>query len=165
MWFRNQHTPIESKAARRSAATRRRSPKFGPRTVEGLEDRSLMSHVVHPVVAHGVHALASRTRHASCKPISSPMVAVPAAATDPNLVNPWGLAASPTSPWWVNDNGTGLSTLYNGTGAKQALVVTVPPPTGSPAGTTATPTGMVFNGNTSEFLVGPNAPALFHLRH
>ena len=44
--------------------------------------------------------------------------AVPAAVTDPNLVNPWGLAAGPTSPWWVNDNGTGLSTLYNGSGDK-----------------------------------------------
>ena len=151
MWFRNQRTQIESKAARSSKATRRRSPKFGPRTVEGLEDRSLMSHVVHPVMAHDVHALAThQTRFVQTNLVSDG--AVPAAVTDPKLVNPWGLVASATSPWWVNDNGTGFSTLYNGTGAKQALVVTIPPPTGSPAGTTATPTGIVFNGNTSEFL-------------
>jgi hypothetical protein len=47
--------------------------------------------------------------------------------TDPDLVNPWGLIASGTSPWWVSDEGTGLSTLYNGAGVKQALVVTVAP--------------------------------------
>ena len=36
--------------------------------------------------------------------------------TDANLVNPWGLSHSPTSPWWVSDNGTGVSTLYQGNG-------------------------------------------------
>src|SRR6266568_7592645 len=51
-----------------------------------------------------------------------------AAVTDPNLVNPWGLSRSSGSPWWVSDNGTGLSTLYNGTTGKPAsLVVTIPP--------------------------------------
>src|SRR5438105_3732175 len=51
-----------------------------------------------------------------------------AASTDPDLVNPWGLTRSATSPWWVSDNGTGKSTLYNGAGNKLALVVTVAPP-------------------------------------
>jgi uncharacterized protein (TIGR03118 family) len=76
-----------------------------------------------------------------------------AATTDPNLVNSWGLVSSATSPWWVADNGTGLATLYNGAGAIVPLVVSVPPPAGSPAGTTAAPTGDVFNGNSSEFIV------------
>ncbi len=87
-------------------------------------------------------------------------VAGMAATTDPNLVNPWGLARSATSPWWVADNGTGLSTLYNGnTGAPLSLVVTIP----SPAGVTgpAAPTGTVFNGTATDFLVGPNQPAHF----
>jgi uncharacterized protein (TIGR03118 family) len=66
-----------------------------------------------------------------------------AAATDPDLVNGWGIAASATSPWWVADNGTGRSTLYNGvTGAKLGLVVTV-----AGAVDAAAPTGVVFNGN------------------
>src|SRR5271154_3255741 len=54
---------------------------------------------------------------------------IPGAApiTDPNLVNPWGLSRSSVSPWWVADNGPGLSTLYNGAGAVQGLVVTIPP--------------------------------------
>src|SRR5215472_567199 len=71
---------------------------------------------------------------------------------DPNLLNPWGLSHSPTSPWWVSDNGAGVATLYNGDGTARSLVVTIPPPVGSPAGTTAAPTGNVFNG-TSGFVV------------
>ena len=61
-----------------------------------------------------------------------------AKTTDPDLVNPWGVSFSATSPFWVSDNGTGLATLYNGAGDKLGLVVTVPP-----AG--STPTGQVFN--------------------
>jgi len=62
--------------------------------------------------------------------------------TDANLVNPWGLSISPTGPWWVSDNGTGLSTLYNGSGQPQSLVVTIPPASGSGTGT---PSGTVYN--------------------
>jgi len=62
--------------------------------------------------------------------------------TDPNLINPWGMAYSATSPFWVSDNGTGVSTLYDGSGIKQALTVTIPPPA---AGVPARPTGQVFN--------------------
>ena len=63
--------------------------------------------------------------------------AVSADLVDAALVNAWGLVASATSPWWVADNGTGLSTLYNGnTGAKVSLTVSVP----------GAPTGVVFNG-------------------
>jgi uncharacterized protein (TIGR03118 family) len=66
-----------------------------------------------------------------------------AANLDPNLVNPWGLAASPTSPFWTSDNGSGLSTIYNGHGVALGLVVTIP----AAAGKTppADPTGVVFN--------------------
>lgn len=62
-----------------------------------------------------------------------------AAHQDPNLVNPWGIVAGPTTPFWISDNGTGLSTLYDGTGAKIPLVVPIQP-SGS------APTGVVFNG-------------------
>jgi uncharacterized protein (TIGR03118 family) len=64
-----------------------------------------------------------------------------APVTDPNLVNAWGLAASATSPWWVADNETSVSTLYNGnTGQPVPLVVTV--------GIDSGPTGVVFNGGS-----------------
>ena len=43
---------------------------------------------------------------------------------DPNLKNAWGLARGAASPWWVNNSGTGTSTLYTGAGATVALVVT-----------------------------------------
>ena len=48
------------------------------------------------------------------------------ANTDANLVNAWGMSSSPSGPWWVSDNGTGLSTLYNAAGNPQGLVVTIP---------------------------------------
>ena len=50
-----------------------------------------------------------------------------APVTDPQLVNAWGLSRGPGSPWWVSDQATGVSTLYNGPGAKQSLIVTIPP--------------------------------------
>jgi uncharacterized protein (TIGR03118 family) len=90
-----------------------------------------------------------------------------AAVTDPHLVNAWGMSHSSTSPWWISDNGTGVSTLYNGSGTPfppgSPLVVTIPPPLGSPAGTIAAPTGNVFN-STSSFAVtknGVSRPAIF----
>jgi uncharacterized protein (TIGR03118 family) len=64
---------------------------------------------------------------------------------DPDLKNPWGISFGPTTPFWVADNGTGLSTIYDGMGAKQGLVVSIPPAPGSPAGTLGVPTGTVFN--------------------
>jgi uncharacterized protein (TIGR03118 family) len=64
---------------------------------------------------------------------------------DQNLVNAWGLTALPFTPFWVSDNGTGLSTLYDGLGNNQMLNVTIPAAPGSPAGTAGTPTGTVSN--------------------
>jgi len=70
--------------------------------------------------------------------------AVPADLLDPNLVNAWGLVSGPTTPWWISDNGTGRSTLYNvGTGTIP-LIVTVP----GAGGNQSAPTGIVFNGGT-----------------
>jgi uncharacterized protein (TIGR03118 family) len=87
---------------------------------------------------------------------------------DTNLVNSWGLSHSPTGPWQVSDNGTGLSTRYKGNGQGVPPVVTIPPPKGSPAGTIAAPTGNVFNNvsstNPDDFVVsdnGKSGPSLF----
>src|SRR6267143_886511 len=84
---------------------------------------------------------------------------------DPNLKNPWGLTRSSTSPWWVANNNSGTSTLYTGTGTLIQIngtgTVTVPPPNGSPAGTLSTPTGVVFNGSPTDFLVAPGTSAHF----
>jgi uncharacterized protein (TIGR03118 family) len=76
--------------------------------------------------------------------------------TDPHLVNPWGITASDTSPFWISDNGAGVSTLYNGQGvafpANSPLVVTIPTPPNAKAGAVAAPTGVVFNGS-GDFVV------------
>jgi uncharacterized protein (TIGR03118 family) len=83
--------------------------------------------------------------------------------TDPNLVNPWGISFGPGTPFWVADNHTGASTLYQESGVTfpnpaAPLVVTIPAPPG--ATDPASPTGTVFNG-TPGFALAPGKPALF----
>lgn len=77
--------------------------------------------------------------------------AVPAAHIDANLLNPWGVAFAPGAEFWISDNNSGKSTLYDGTGTPLSLVVNVP----DPGGAAGTPTGQVFNG-TSGFNVSEN---------
>lgn len=95
---------------------------------------------------------------------------------DANLKNPWGLTRSSGSPWWVGNNNSGTSTLYDGNGNPQDFFpnpadpknpkdlvnfITVPaaPKTSPPVGT---PTGVVFNGSPTDFLVaGPGTHAIF----
>ena len=70
--------------------------------------------------------------------------------TDSNLVNSWGIVgAGGTGPFWIVDNGTGVSTLCNGDGVafptNSPLVVTIPTPPNNRSGAVAAPTGVVFN--------------------
>jgi uncharacterized protein (TIGR03118 family) len=68
---------------------------------------------------------------------------------DTNLVNPWGISFSPTSPFWISDNGSGLATLYAVTNdpegaphvVKQGLEVAIPGE--------GVPTGQLFDGQGS----------------
>lgn len=69
---------------------------------------------------------------------------------DPLNVNAWGLARSAGSPFWVSDEGSGWSTIYDGQGVKQGLVVVVPSFNGAGPGQ---PSGIVFNGS-SDFQIG-----------
>lgn len=84
-----------------------------------------------PAAAHDTHAANRYTVHTLFTD-----------TTDADLINGWGISASPTSPWWVADNGTDKSTLYTGAGTKIGLTVDVP----------GGPTGTVFNG-TSDFML------------
>jgi len=81
----------------------------------------------------------------------TPLVSdVPGAAPtfDANLQNGWGLARSPTSPWWVSDNGTSKTTVYNASGVLQMIG-------GVPfQGVSGNPTGAVFAGIAGQFQVG-----------
>jgi len=85
-----------------------------------------------------------------------------APVTDPQLINPWGISRGSGTPWWVSDQRTGLSTLYNGAGVKQSLIVTIPPADPNNKNTpTGTPTGTIFNGSQTDFLLAPGKPATF----
>src|SRR5262249_37049999 len=78
----------------------------------------------------------------------------PAAFVDPNLINPWGMSFSSTGPFWVSNQGTQTSTLYNGEGQPQSLIVSIPP-----AGSFG-PTGQVFN-TTTDFGLSNGDPGAF----
>ncbi len=93
-----------------------------------------------------------------------------AAHTDPNLKNPWGITRSPGgSPWWIANNNSGTSTLEDGAGnpinifveanGSTSNFVVVPPPGFAPPGTPSTPTGIVFNGSPTDFLLNKGKPA------
>ena len=69
--------------------------------------------------------------------------------TDANLVNAWGIAFNPTGVVWIADNGTGVSTLYDGTGTAVDLTVVIPKAANNTEG--ADPTGIVFNNTTNAF--------------
>lgn len=78
---------------------------------------------------------------------------------DKSLVNAWGMSFFSGGPFWISDNGSGLTTFYSGKGVKAGSVV-VPPSSGTGAGS---PTGQVAN-STSDFVVtqgSKNGPAVF----
>jgi uncharacterized protein (TIGR03118 family) len=105
------------------------------------------------LVAAGLSASASAA--ANSYTVTNLVSDVPglAAHVDPDLVNGWGLTSLPTSPWWVADNGTDVSTLYRADGSKVPLTVQVPSaPTGAVSNTG--PHFVVSNGTSS-------GPALF----
>jgi uncharacterized protein (TIGR03118 family) len=100
-----------------------------------------------------------------------------APVVDPNLRNPWGITRSSGSPWWIGNNNSGTSTLYTGDGNPASFFpdphpdsngnginspfdnfVMVPPPGFAP-GTQSAPTGVVFNGSKTDFLLDKGTPA------
>jgi uncharacterized protein (TIGR03118 family) len=88
---------------------------------------------------------------------------------DPNLLNPWGLTRSPNgSPFWIGNNNSGTSTLdaISGSPASASPVnifleadgstsnfIVIPPPGFAKPGTQSAPTGVVFNGSPTDFLL------------
>ena len=87
-----------------------------------------------------------------------------APVTDSRLTNAWGIARAANGPWWVSDNHSGSSTVYDGNGmpfpAANPLVVTIPPPAGSAPGAEGAPTGIVVN-TTADFVLTNGGPAVF----
>jgi uncharacterized protein (TIGR03118 family) len=89
---------------------------------------------------------------------------------DPNLKNPWGLTRSSTSPWWIGNNNSGTAGLYDGTGKPITIfpdpagstfdnLVIVPAPGFAANGTQSAPTGVVFNGSRTDFILDKGTPA------
>ena len=77
-----------------------------------------------------------------------------AKTTDPQLLNPWGISVLPGQDFWIANNNSGTSTLYDNQGNKDAgLVVTIPGATHNPNGNCSPgcPTGNVSNGNGAYF--------------
>ena len=77
---------------------------------------------------------------------------------DPLIVNAWGLVRTPSSPFWISDEGSGWSTLYDGQGVAKSLRVLVPSASGAGPGS---PTGIVFNGSSEFQIQGWTAFFLF----
>lgn len=80
-------------------------------------------------------------------------------AQDPNLINAWGMAYATGGPFWVSDESTGKSTVYDSSGTIESLVVSIP----AAAGAKGSPTGIVAN-STSGFVItqnGISGPASF----
>jgi uncharacterized protein (TIGR03118 family) len=99
-----------------------------------------------------------------------------AAVQDPVLQNAWGVAFSPAgSPFWINDNATGCSTLYTGNGTKVPLQVSIPlpgnvipvgschpvDPTNPPNPALAAPSGVIWNPSAGFLVPGTKLPAVF----
>ena len=118
-WLRNWKRSAPA-ATRRTQTSPRQRASFRPR-LEAIEDRCLMS-----------------TAIVQTNLVSDDTQFTPAQVQDPNLVNPWGLAASPTGEWWVANEGTGTSTLYN---TSTSPVTTVSLVVGVPPGSTASAHG------------------------
>ena len=103
-------------------------------------------------------------------------IAGAAATPDPVLQNAWGVAFSPAgSPFWINDNATGCSSLYDGTGGIVSLKVKIPlpgnvvaptscmhnDPNNPPAQSPAAPTGIVWNASSRFVVPGTTTAAAF----
>lgn len=84
-----------------------------------------------------------------------------APTTDTSLVDAWGISRTVTSAWWVDNAITGVSTLYNGAGVKNSLVVTIPPNLLKKISKTGLPSGTISNTSTTDFILSNGLPAEF----
>ncbi len=127
LWLRNGKRSATT-APRRTRTSARQRARLRPR-LEAIEDRCLLSTAV-----------------VQTNLVSDDTQFTPAQVQDTNLVNPWGLAASPTGPWFVANQGTGTVTVYNTSTSRTGtvpLVVIVPSSSSSSA--PGSPVGIVFN--------------------
>jgi uncharacterized protein (TIGR03118 family) len=122
--------------------------------------KTFLSFPIAASLALSVASFANAQRYTEVKLVSNRTGVAP--ATDKFLINPWGLTRTSGSPWWVSDNGTGFSTLYQGAGTKVPLNISIPRsnPTTGPF-KAGTPTGTISNSSPTDFLLAPGKPAVF----
>jgi len=102
------------------------------------------------LLAVGVASAAPHGNRYTVTPLASDVPGL-APATDANLKNTWGLARGDTTPWWIANNGTASTSIYNGAGTRVDIG-------GLPAqGVPGDPTGAVFSGIAGQFQVGTTA--------
>jgi uncharacterized protein (TIGR03118 family) len=147
--------------------------------------QSLRPLLVSALVVSLFPTLASAQHYQQTNLVSNVPVTPAASVTDPNLLNPWGLVHGPTTPWWISNNAGGTSTLYNNSGLNPANPAQTPPPVlppvtivalNAPGGTPGngvkipnapgqpapgSPTAVLYNGSTTNFLLAPGKPAVF----
>jgi uncharacterized protein (TIGR03118 family) len=148
--------------------------------------QSLRPLLVSALVVSLFPTFASAQHYQQTNLVSNVPVTPAASVTDPNLLNAWGLVHGPTTPWWISNNAGGTSTLYNTSGLNPANPATqTPPPVlapvtivalNAPGGTPGngvkipnapsqpapgSPTAVMYNGSTTDFLLAPGKPAVF----
>ena len=125
-------------------------------------------HKFWPALVIAVGAFCAGTGQALAGYIQTNLVSnIPGLAiiTDPELVNPWGISRSPTSPFWTSNQGTNTSTLYAVTGSTNVSKVNVNPPPNAFVAIPTTgvgpqgPTGQVNNTNAASFQLTPGSPS------
>lgn len=131
------------------------------RTLRGAAVTGLCAAALAACGGGGDSAMTTTSSGYAAQALVSDKASIAAAHTDANLINPWGIAFGPGLPVWVADAGTSVSTLYDGTGAANPLVVNLAPGSNGKA----RPTGIVVN-TSNDFIItptagGPSAPALF----
>jgi len=110
---------------------------------KSLRGRLLFPVILGLVFSFGIVSAVAQTNSYQQTNLVSDMAGV-ANNTDPNLINPWGISFFPGQPFWVADNKSGFSTIYDANGVAQSpspVLIPVPPGDASPA----TPTGTVIN--------------------
>jgi uncharacterized protein (TIGR03118 family) len=120
--------------------------------------KSLLSLAISTMTALSLGVAAHAQQYNQTNLVSSTSGNAP--VTDASLVDPWGLNRASNNAWWASDNDTGVSTLYSGAGAKNPLVVTIPP-VDPKKSTKGSPTGIIASGSTTAFLIGRGQPAAF----
>ena len=134
----------------------RQSPDSFPGNVSRSHPAALLFMLALAIIIIALASPAQATLFVDTNLVTDDQAANPARITDPNLVNAWGMSHSATSPFWVSDNGKGLSTLYSINPATNnptigGLVVSIPG-AGNPTGQVFANVAGNFNGDTFLFV-------------